>query len=168
MIHTLGLPRKVVHRLFENALSTNMSEDEIIQLFGAKKHFTFADAEHVNTMPAPLQEFGPTKISQKARKAVFDSLPDGFKGLIPGHYHTHQGTFEDKEGRRYKREETVDGIGTRWTVLIPKGKREDLEFPVVGDNIIFKQDSATHNYLVTDILPAYQNSAIILMIHAKE
>lgn len=119
--------------------------------------YTFSHSEG----PAPLREFGRLTVSQKKRRAIYESLPDTYKEIIAGYLTKSKlfGPYVDAEGRYYKFEnESV------LTVLIPKGKKEDVVFPEVGDTLVLRHvnnKDETRTLIVVEIMPRAQNTCLI-------
>lgn len=167
MIHSLGLPRLVVKKLFETSIEENVDEDQIAKWFGRKTQeneqiYSFLDGDGFTA--APLQEFGKISLSKKARGKILQNLPDFLKEHIPADF--TPGFYLDKKSRIYKFESDVDSSSSMWTVAIPRGKLSKMGFPEINDRLKLFKESSQITFLVIDIQPVHRNTTLIHLLRA--
>lgn len=129
-LYVLCLPRATLRELYEHHLRDQLSGsvEATYRLFGAEP-YTFSEERHWNE-PAALREFGALKTSKKKRQRIFNSLPSSYQKIIENSRRNDVpfGPLTDAKGRYYKYESAATV-----TVLLPKGKRHDLTFPLPGE-----------------------------------
>lgn len=129
-LYVLCLPRATVRELYEHHLRDHLSGsvEATYRLFGAEP-YTFGDERHWDE-PAALREFGVLRTSKAKRQRVYNSLPSSYQKIIDRSRRVGVpfGPLTDAQGRYYKYE-----TATAMTVLLPKGKRHDLTFPLPGE-----------------------------------
>lgn len=134
-LYLLCLSREALRELYEHHLQDQLSADVTATylLFGAEP-YSFADSRYYGD-PAPLREFGALKTTQKMRQRIYHSLPSAYQAIIDKHRVDEAlfGPFIDEDGRYYKFETSVT-----LTVLIPKGRKESLDFPESGDSLTLR------------------------------
>lgn len=130
LLYLLCLSREAMRELYEYHLQDQLSSDvtATYRLFGAEP-YTFVDP-HYCTKPAPLREFGALKTAQGRRRKIYYALPSPYQEIIDKHQAqgTLFGPYADSSGRYYKFE-----TATTVTAIIPKGKRDAVEFPSAGE-----------------------------------
>lgn len=157
LLYLLCLPREALRELLEHHLQDQLSADleQTYLLFGSPP-YTFSRGE-----PAPLREFGKLTTSQKKRRAVYDSLPASYQEIVLAYLPKGKlfGPYLDSAGRYYKFE-----TETTLTALIPKGKKEDIEFPNVGDTLTLRHVNSKNEVrtlIVIDVIPRTQNTCTV-------
>lgn len=115
---------------------------------------------------ATLQEFGRLHLSMKKKMSIVQKLPLYLKQHLPTDY--VPGPFVDKRKRYFKKEMDVDSLSSMWTVAIPRGKLEELEFPKVGEIVkLYKESSKSKPtyFDVIDIRPC--TTANTTLVHLQ-
>lgn len=163
VLYLLCLSRETLQELYEFHLQDELSTDveNTYHLFGAEP-YTFSDSFHFN-QPAPVREFGVLKTSLRRRKKIFNSLGEDYQVIIRKYQDdkTPFGPFSDKHGRYYKFESE-----STLTVLIPVGRKEELEFPMEGDLIDIQHvhDAANRKTFIVDMLGIERGNTCLLHV----
>lgn len=121
IIHSLGLPRMVVAKIF-SLLESNESDEEIVRIFGKAKSYKFLEDERL-LHGAPYTEFGQTGMSKNRMEQLIFSLPQVAQEVVRQY---KIGLYKDILGRYYKRE-----TEEAWSVLVEPKSMD--KFPYVNE-----------------------------------